>query len=70
MRPDEDHDSWFNVLVVHQNRPRRSTLRTTGSFLPVTYIPTFIDLVIWGHEHESLIGMAMRIATAIKAKRL
>ncbi|KAH7728876.1 double-strand break repair protein mre-11 [Aphelenchoides avenae] len=55
MRPDEDHDSWFNVLVVHQNRPRRSTLRTTGSFLPVTYIPTFIDLVIWGHEHESLI---------------
>lgn len=57
VRPDEDTESWFSVLVLHQNRPRRSTLRTTGSHLPLNFIPSFFDLVIWGHEHESLIGI-------------
>uniref|UniRef100_A0A914CAC5 Mre11 DNA-binding domain-containing protein n=1 Tax=Acrobeloides nanus TaxID=290746 RepID=A0A914CAC5_9BILA len=55
LRPTDDPDSWFNILVLHQNRPRRSTSRTTGSYLPVKYIPAFMDLVIWGHEHESII---------------
>lgn len=54
VRPDEP-DSWFSILVLHQNRPPRSTTRTTNACLPMKFIPTFFDLVVWGHEHESLI---------------
>ncbi|KAK6019648.1 putative DNA repair protein [Ostertagia ostertagi] len=49
---DAGYDDWFNILVLHQNRPKRSTLRSTGAYLPEQYIPTFFDLVLWGHEHE------------------
>lgn len=53
IRPDDgDPESWYTILVIHQNRPRRSMTRTTGAFLPLTDIPPFFDLVIWGHEHE------------------
>ncbi|EPB78261.1 putative DNA repair protein [Ancylostoma ceylanicum] len=31
----------------------QSTHRSTGAYLPEQYIPTFFDLVLWGHEHES-----------------
>ncbi|CAJ0943152.1 unnamed protein product, partial [Mesorhabditis belari] len=51
-RPREDTESWFNLLVLHQNRPKRSTLRTTGAYLPDSYLPSFFDFVLWGHEHE------------------
>ncbi|KAK6046551.1 putative DNA repair protein [Cooperia oncophora] len=53
LRPRAGYDDWFNILVLHQNRPKRSTLRSTGAYLPEQYIPTFFDLVLWGHEHES-----------------
>uniref|UniRef100_A0A914RES2 Double-strand break repair protein MRE11 n=1 Tax=Parascaris equorum TaxID=6256 RepID=A0A914RES2_PAREQ len=56
LRPREDPTSWFNILVLHQNRPRRSKDRSTGAHLPESLIPTFFDLVIWGHEHECKIG--------------
>ncbi|VDO27807.1 unnamed protein product, partial [Haemonchus placei] len=52
LRPRAGYDDWFNILVLHQNRPKRSTLRSTGAYLPEQYIPTFFDLVLWGHEHE------------------
>uniref|UniRef100_A0A158PJ11 Mre11_DNA_bind domain-containing protein n=1 Tax=Angiostrongylus costaricensis TaxID=334426 RepID=A0A158PJ11_ANGCS len=52
LRPRAGYDDWFNILVLHQNRPVRSTHRSTGAYLPEQYIPTFFDLVIWGHEHE------------------
>ncbi|KAL3068418.1 hypothetical protein niasHT_030709 [Heterodera trifolii] len=55
-RPDgDDPDSWFSILVLHQNRPPRSKLRSTKSHLSFKHIPFFFDLVIWGHEHECLI---------------
>ncbi|VDK45127.1 unnamed protein product [Cylicostephanus goldi] len=53
LRPRAGYDDWFNILVLHQNRPKRSTHRSTGAYLPEQYIPTFFDLVLWGHEHES-----------------
>ncbi|KAJ1359608.1 meiotic recombination [Parelaphostrongylus tenuis] len=52
LRPRAGYDDWFNILVLHQNRPIRSIHRSTGAYLPEQYIPTFFDLVIWGHEHE------------------
>ncbi|VDK46254.1 unnamed protein product [Anisakis simplex] len=56
LRPLEDPDSWFEILVLHQNRPRRSKDRSTGAHLPENLIPSFFDLVVWGHEHECKIG--------------
>ncbi|MFH4975789.1 hypothetical protein AB6A40_002498 [Gnathostoma spinigerum] len=52
LRPREDTESWFNILVLHQNRPKRSHDRSTGGHVPENLIPSFFDLVIWGHEHE------------------
>ncbi|VDN03974.1 unnamed protein product [Thelazia callipaeda] len=52
LRPKEDAESWFNILVLHQNRPVRTRERSTGGHLPESFIPSFFDLVIWGHEHE------------------
>uniref|UniRef100_A0A183C2F3 Double-strand break repair protein n=1 Tax=Globodera pallida TaxID=36090 RepID=A0A183C2F3_GLOPA len=55
-RPEgDDPGSWFSILVLHQNRPPRSQLRSTKSHLSFRNIPFFFDLVIWGHEHECLI---------------
>lgn len=42
-------DDWYSILVVHQNR----VLRPTG-YLPEDMIDPFFDLVVYGHEHESL----------------
>lgn len=40
---------WFNILMVHQNRvPRKQ------EYLPEDLIDPFFDLVIYGHEHESI----------------
>ncbi|VDN38336.1 unnamed protein product [Gongylonema pulchrum] len=52
LRPREDPESWFNILVLHQNRPVRTRERSTGGHVPENLIPSFFDLVIWGHEHE------------------
>ncbi|KAK5641333.1 hypothetical protein RI129_009880 [Pyrocoelia pectoralis] len=45
-------DDWFNILVLHQNRAARGT----KNYIPETSIPSFIDLVIWGHEHDCRIA--------------
>lgn len=52
LRPRENAESWFNILILHQNRPQRSNDRSTGAHVPESLIPSFFDLVIWGHEHE------------------
>lgn len=49
----EDHKCWFNIFVVHQNRFRgHYAQKARKNYLPENFIPSFIDLVIWGHEHE------------------
>ncbi|KAL6658935.1 hypothetical protein ACP70R_002975 [Stipagrostis hirtigluma subsp. patula] len=42
---------WFNILVLHQNRTKGSPKNGISEHL----LPRFLDLVIWGHEHECLI---------------
>ena len=48
----------FCMLVVHQNRRSKTTINDSNelnvNFLPEELIPDFIDLVVWGHEHESI----------------
>ncbi len=48
LRPEEDRDQWFNVFVLHQNRVKHGAT----NYIPEKFIPSFIDLVVWGHEHE------------------
>ncbi len=53
-RPTEDTHSWFNMLVLHQNRIAHSA----KNYLPTQYLENvagFMDLLVWGHEHECLI---------------
>jgi double-strand break repair protein MRE11 len=50
----EDYKSWFNILIVHQNRFKgHHTGKNKKNYLPESFIPSFFDLVIWGHEHET-----------------
>ncbi|XP_052899403.1 double-strand break repair protein MRE11 [Anopheles moucheti] len=45
-RPDEP--GFFNVMVLHQNRVERGP----KNHLPESSLPQFLDLIIWGHEHD------------------
>ncbi|XP_060090909.1 double-strand break repair protein MRE11 [Heteronotia binoei] len=52
LRPKEDEDSWFNLFVIHQNRSKHGAT----NYIPEQFLDDFIDLVIWGHEHECKIS--------------
>lgn len=42
-------EGWINIFVVHQNRAFRA-----GEYLPEDFIAPFFDIVVYGHEHESI----------------
>jgi double-strand break repair protein MRE11 len=50
-QPATQKDEWFNLMTVHQNHHAY----TETGYLPENFLPEFIDLVVWGHEHECLI---------------
>ncbi|KAI1765885.1 DNA repair exonuclease [Hypoxylon sp. FL1150] len=50
-RPNQQSTDWFNLLTVHQNHHAH----TATSYLPENMLPEWLDLVVWGHEHECLI---------------
>ncbi|OAQ69662.1 mre11 DNA-binding presumed domain-containing protein [Pochonia chlamydosporia 170] len=50
-RPNVQMGDWFNMLAVHQNHHAH----TATSYLPENVLPDWLDLVVWGHEHECLI---------------
>ena len=50
-QPGTQKDDWFNIMSVHQNHHQY----TENGWLPESYLPDFLDLVVWGHEHECLI---------------
>jgi double-strand break repair protein MRE11 len=51
-QPKSHKGDWFNLMTVHQNH----AARTVTGYLPESFLPDFVDLVIWGHEHECLIN--------------
>ncbi|KAL5338274.1 Mre11 DNA-binding presumed domain-containing protein [Aspergillus crustosus] len=51
-RPSIQRDDWYNLICVHQNHHAY----TETGYLPENFLPEFLDLVIWGHEHECLIN--------------
>nr|CAB3480182.1 unnamed protein product [Digitaria exilis] len=52
IQDDTPSHDWFNILVLHQNRTKASRPSNNISEL---LLPRFLDLVIWGHEHECFI---------------
>ncbi|KAI8869989.1 Metallo-dependent phosphatase, partial [Ramicandelaber brevisporus] len=46
--PAEDTKSWFNLFVIHQNRAAHGPT----SYIPESFLPPLLDMVLWGHEHE------------------
>ncbi|KAI9866877.1 MAG: meiotic recombination [Trichoglossum hirsutum] len=50
-RPNVQSKDWFNLMAVHQNHHPY----TDTGYLPENFLPEFLDLVVWGHEHECLI---------------
>ncbi|KAL8931115.1 MAG: hypothetical protein Q9208_000219 [Pyrenodesmia sp. 3 TL-2023] len=50
-QPGTQKQDWFNLMTVHQNHHAY----TETGYLPENFLPEFLDLVVWGHEHECLI---------------
>lgn len=51
LRPEVQQNEWFNLMCVHQNHHAH----TDSGYLPENFLQEFLDVVIWGHEHECLI---------------
>jgi double-strand break repair protein MRE11 len=47
-RPTANPTDWFNMFLIHQNR----VVHGKKNYIPETFLPNFLDLVLWGHEHE------------------
>ncbi|EME40637.1 hypothetical protein DOTSEDRAFT_90803 [Dothistroma septosporum NZE10] len=47
-QPSTQTGDWFNIMSVHQNHHAY----TETSYLPEQYLPDFMNLIVWGHEHE------------------
>lgn len=48
--PTDDTLRWFNLFVLHQNRLTRGSSKGISD----TLLPTWLDYVVWGHEHDSV----------------
>lgn len=48
--PGYPPDAWFNIFALHQNRNYAGTKNNLNEDL----LPDWIDLAVWGHEHESI----------------
>ncbi|CAK0786238.1 hypothetical protein CVIRNUC_009451 [Coccomyxa viridis] len=49
---DEQGSEWFNIFVLHQNRVEHGY--GSKNAIKPEYLARFLDLVIWGHEHECI----------------
>lgn len=49
-RPVDENwlDDSFNLLTLHQNRVKHGPT----SYIPEAFLDDFLDLVLWGHEHD------------------
>ncbi|KAL4973299.1 Mre11 DNA-binding presumed domain-containing protein [Aspergillus desertorum] len=61
-RPSVQKEDWYNLICVHQNHHAY----TETGYLPENFLPEFLDLVIWGHEHECLINPRMNPETKFR----
>ena len=47
--PASVEQDWFNLFTIHQNREARGI----KNYIKNEYLPKFLDLIVWGHEHKS-----------------
>ena len=60
VKPSQDAGEWFNVMAVHQNRfVRGAGHLVKKGYLKEQQLPSCMDVVVWGHEHECEIGSGM-----------
>ncbi|GAB4820162.1 hypothetical protein N2152v2_007208 [Parachlorella kessleri] len=50
--PDIARDDWFNLFVLHQNRVAHGV--NAKNSVREAFLARFLDLIVWGHEHECL----------------
>ena len=50
--PRKYHDEAFNIFVLHQNRGDRG--RGNKNCIHESFLNSFLDFVVWGHEHECI----------------
>ncbi|KAJ2780578.1 meiotic recombination [Coemansia javaensis] len=50
-QPAEDTGKWFNLMVLHQNRVAHGP----KNHIPEHFLGSFLDLVVWGHEHQCMV---------------
>lgn len=48
LRPAEDSEGWFNLLLIHQNRVKHGET----NYIPESFLDDSLHLILWGHEHE------------------
>lgn len=51
LEPDTGDDGtiqWFNLMCIHQNHVHRPGVKVVEE----TSLPTFLDFILWGHEHD------------------
>ncbi|KAF0399019.1 DNA repair exonuclease [Gigaspora margarita] len=46
--PTQISNESFNLMVLHQNRVAHSV----KNYIPEHYLPDFMNIIIWGHEHD------------------
>jgi len=46
----QQDDEWFNIMVIHQNRIAHTPTNCIAESMLDEF--GFLDLVVWGHEHE------------------
>lgn len=51
LEPDTSDDpsiQWFNLMCIHQNHVHRPGVKVVEE----TCLPSFLDFILWGHEHD------------------
>jgi double-strand break repair protein MRE11 len=56
--PIADVEDWVNVFVLHQNRVPHA--QGAKNIVRESHLPKFLDVVIWGHEHECIAEVQVR----------
>eukprot|EP01084_Bolivina_argentea_P132141 233177_1 len=58
IKPKQNNNmsDWFNIAMLHQNRTRHT--QQYKDCIPEEFLPKFLDIAYWGHEHECLIDLS------------
>lgn len=65
-RPIQDKEKWFNILIFHQNKFKGLALGPSKRCsIMENQLPSFFDLVIWAHEHESIPSVYECVETGV-----